>query len=161
MGNLSVFTLSTSFSFFLQFFSLCSCTYTWNPLLVLASFFSVVLCHYQSTLKPGKRHVLQLLLCVSHTNRATYIIKTKKLNMSNALHEQTEKKESIFSTFFCFATSRLIYHNRGDHIYTLIGDSWVDMPLQALKATILLAQILTLVKPEISNYTRLWTKMVY
>lgn len=81
--------------------------------------------------------------------------------MSNAQHERTEKEESIFSTFFCFDTSRLIYLNRGDHIYTLIGDSWVDMPLQALKETILLAQILTSVKPESSNYTRFWSKMLY
>lgn len=92
---------------------------------------------------------------------AEQLTSSKQKAMSNALHEQTEKEESIFSTFFCFDNSRLIYHNIEEHVYTLIGDPWVDMPLQASKATILLAQILILVKPEISNYTRLWTKMVY
>lgn len=72
------------------------------------------------------------------------------------------KKKKAFSLhFLCFDNSRLIYHNIEEHVYTPIGDPWVDMPLQASKATILLAQILILVKPEISNYTRLWTKMVY
>lgn len=42
-----------------------------------------------------------------------------------------------------------------------MGDSSVDMPHRDLETTILLAQIATLVKLEISNYTRLWTEMVY
>lgn len=96
--------------------SLCSCLCTWKPLLVLPSFFSAKLGHYESTPELGKRNIFQLLPCASHINRAAYINKQNKQhtkqantpknkqhakiwNTPNALHEQSEEEESISPIF--------------------------------------------------------------